>query len=84
MKKIFEDSGVMSDDLLARIRQVPSGAHPIQVLTLTGPLFTSAMREACISGCKMLSPPLCLRSKMRVPLQSRTVHTGLVGRCFTC
>ena len=67
---------------LARIRQSPAGALPVQILALAWALSTGTMLETGVSGGEILRPLLCLGDEMRVPDQVGAVDFGALADGF--
>ena len=58
---------------LTGIRQSPTSARPVQVLTLVGSLSTGTVLEASVSGGKIVRPLLGCGGEVRIPDQVGTV-----------
>ena len=59
--------------VLTGIRQSPTSARPVQILTLAGSLSTGAVLEASVSGSKIVRPLLRCGGEVRIPAQVGTV-----------
>lgn len=70
------------DPALARIRQRPARARPVQVFPLTGPLGAGAVLEAGVPRGEVVRPFFGGGGEARVPDQVGPVDRGLLGGCF--